>query len=59
MSNDAFEKWWETTSIRQYNEYQEDPQACAKDAWQAAITECQAICGNQYQFLVDAMEKLK
>ena len=33
--------------------------AMRKAAWEAAITECQAICGNQYDFLVEAMERMK
>ena len=56
--NEAFEKVMQhliDQSGGQWGVYRDD----IKYAWQAAITECQAICGNQYDFLKDAMERLK
>lgn len=67
--NEAFERWWNSDDAQAWDMDGKLIHDCEinygcckathKAAWQAAITECQAICGNQYDFLKDAMEKLK
>lgn len=55
--NESFELWWENkcaSAIRVFVK-----KADARYIYNAAITACQKKCGNQYDFLVTAMEELR
>ena len=59
MNEEKFVAWWESTSIQQYNEYQDNPHECALAAWSEATRiereRCAGLCGNQFDFLKEAI----